>query len=113
VTRPLRVRGAARLAEGRAVKFAVGRKGAEGFAVKCGGELRVFLNRCPHAGTPLDYGDGEFFTEDGKLLVCRTHGALFEPAGGLCVDGPCAGERLPAFRVVGESGDDALVEPSF
>ena len=53
--------------------------------------------RCA-AGTPLDLWPNEFLTEDGRHLVCSTHGAIFERHTGLCVEGPCPGaglERLP------------------
>ena len=33
-------------------------------------------------------------TEDGRALICSTHGALYEPDTGLCTAGPCAGDRL-------------------
>jgi nitrite reductase/ring-hydroxylating ferredoxin subunit len=27
-------------------------------------------------------------------LICATHGALYEPDSGVCIDGPCRGTRL-------------------
>jgi nitrite reductase/ring-hydroxylating ferredoxin subunit len=29
-----------------------------------------------------------------EFLQCATHGALFEPDSGYCVEGPCAGQYL-------------------
>jgi nitrite reductase/ring-hydroxylating ferredoxin subunit len=52
------------------------------------------VNRCPHVGTPLDLWPNEFYTEDGRALICSTHAAVYEPATGLCTAGPCAGDRL-------------------
>ncbi len=58
------------------------------------GTLFAYENRCPHIGTPLDLTPDWFFTVDGRYLLCATHGAMFEPIGGLCVRGPCRGDRL-------------------
>lgn len=103
----IRVKGAAALKEGKTLKFPVaeGRFRGEAFLLRAGGELRAYRNRCPHAGMPLDFGDNEFYTDDGKLLVCRSHGALFDPKSGLCVDGPCAGETLERFSAVPRGND--------
>lgn len=61
----------------------------EGFAVCHGGEIRAYRNSCPHAGSPLDWAPGQFFSEDGSELVCHTHDARFDPATGECRSGPC------------------------
>jgi len=53
-----------------------------GFVVNHDGRYRAYVNRCPHRGTPLDLWPNELFAEDGRALVCATHGALFEPATG-------------------------------
>lgn len=66
----------------------------EGFVIRVGRKTAAYVNRCPHAGTTLDYGDGDFFTEDRALLMCRTHGALFVPDDGSCAGGPCNGQGL-------------------
>ena len=90
------------LVEGRlGVRFAVQRAGGEGkgFAVRFDGEVRAFVNRCPHADSELDWQPGEFFEESGLYLVCATHGALFEPDTGLCIAGPCQGMRLEPLAV--------------
>jgi nitrite reductase/ring-hydroxylating ferredoxin subunit len=41
----------------------------------------------------------------GEHLVCATHGALFRPADGACVAGPCAGDRLAPVDVEVREGD--------
>ena len=97
----------AELAEGgRGVRFAVGEgEGtACGFAVRHDGEVRAYLNRCPHMGTELDWQPGEFLDVSGLYLVCATHGALFQPATGLCVAGPCRGASLEALRMREDNG---------
>jgi nitrite reductase/ring-hydroxylating ferredoxin subunit len=71
---------------------------ATGFVIRFCGQVHGYVNRCPHAGTELDWQPGEFFEEAKLYLVCSTHGALFEPSTGYCVAGPCRGaslERLP------------------
>jgi nitrite reductase/ring-hydroxylating ferredoxin subunit len=56
--------------------------------------VHVYLNRCPHLGVPLQWQDSHFLAEDGVLLRCAMHGALFEKHTGLCLRGPCTGESL-------------------
>ncbi|MDE2450090.1 MAG: Rieske 2Fe-2S domain-containing protein [Gammaproteobacteria bacterium] len=75
-----------------------------GFVVRCGNEVRGYINRCPHAGHPLDLRPHRFLTPDRALILCSSHGALFEKDGGLCLAGPCAGERLRAvpLEVIGD-----------
>ena len=95
------------LAEGGlGVRFALGEAqgAAGGFAVRHGGIVRAFVNRCPHMGTELDWQPGEFFEATGLYLVCATHGALFQPATGLCVAGPCRGASLETLRTREENG---------
>jgi len=68
--------------------------------------LNVFgyINRCPHAGTNLNWQEDEFMTDDEKYLMCFTHGALFEPDTGKCVAGPCAGAHLSEVKLEVENG---------
>jgi len=108
----------AELAEGASgVRFTLVPGGAGGFAVRHGGAVRAYVNRCPHMGTELDWQPGEFFEESGLYLVCATHGALFEPATGLCVAGPCRGATLERVRTREDDGkilllNDALPAPA-
>ena len=97
----------ATLAEGgKGVRFALAAQGGEekGFAVRHAGTVRAFVNRCPHLGTELDWQPGEFFEESGLYLVCSTHGAIFEPATGFCVAGPCRGASLEPLQVREQGG---------
>ena len=79
----------------------------EGFAVAIGGEIRAYRNECPHTGSPLDWLPGRFFSEDGRTLVCATHGARFDPMTGACLSGPCP-RGLYALEVR-DLGDDVSV----
>lgn len=83
---------------GRGVRFGLATP-FNGFAIRFGGRLRAYVNRCPHRGTELDWQPGEFFEESGLYLVCSTHGALFEPGTGYCVAGPCRGASLEPLQV--------------
>jgi nitrite reductase/ring-hydroxylating ferredoxin subunit len=65
-----------------------------GFVVRVGDAVHGYLNRCPHAGHPLNLLPQRFLTPDGTLILCSSHGALFEKASGYCVAGPCAGGSL-------------------
>src|SRR5690606_30639223 len=52
------------LADGeKGVRFTVRRALGEepGFAIRHCGRVRGYVNRCPHAGTELDWEPGEFF----------------------------------------------------
>jgi nitrite reductase/ring-hydroxylating ferredoxin subunit len=64
------------------------------FAVRQGDEVFVYVNSCPHIGTPLDWVPDRFLSHDGRLIVCATHGAEFRIADGECLRGPCFGNRL-------------------
>jgi nitrite reductase/ring-hydroxylating ferredoxin subunit len=76
----------------------------QGLVVRRRGELRAYVNRCPHKGNPLNLRPHEFLTPDGSLLLCNSHGALFEIATGLCVAGPCAGAALTPVPIVVRGG---------
>jgi len=71
----------------------------QGLVLREGGEVCAFVNRCPHAGHPLNLRPHDFLTPDGSLILCRSHGALFEKRTGLCVAGPCAGRSLERVAV--------------
>ena len=95
------------LAPGQTAVFRLLRAGrpVAGFIVNHAGVVHAYVNRCPHAGTPLDLWPNEFWTEDARYLICSTHGAIFAPDTGVCVEGPCPGARLERIPVArdGES----------
>lgn len=64
-----------------------------------GAAVRAWLNVCPHAGRRLDWAPGKFLKSKAGLLVCAVHGASFETVDGVCVAGPCRGDRLRAVAV--------------
>ncbi|MBS0365706.1 MAG: Rieske (2Fe-2S) protein [Proteobacteria bacterium] len=70
-----------------------------GLVLNTTGGVRAFVNRCPHAGHPLDLVPGRFLSADGALIVCCSHGAVFDKESGLCLAGPCAGRSLTPVAV--------------
>jgi nitrite reductase/ring-hydroxylating ferredoxin subunit len=54
----------------------------------------VYVNSCPHWGSPLDVCPGRFLDREGTHIHCSTHGAQFRIEDGLCIKGPCLGASL-------------------
>lgn len=71
-----------------------------GFVVRRAGQVHGYVDRCPHAGMPLAQELDGYLTGDGGLIQCDWHGALFRVEDGLCVGGPCVGQRLQPWPVV-------------
>lgn len=105
---------ASAVAPGRTATFRLIRRGkpVEGFIVNVDGGYHAYVNRCPHAGTPLDLRPNEFMTEDGRYLICSTHGAIFEQHSGVCIEGPCPGARLDLLDVKVDAGSLVVRWPS-
>ena len=74
------------------------------FAVRRGAKVVVYVNSCPHIGVPLDWQPDRFLTADGQRILCATHGAEFGIADGVCVRGPCLGDRLEAVMIQVKDG---------
>ena len=45
------------------------------------------------------YEIGQFFDLDRRLLLCATHGAVYDPRSGACRGGPCRGGGLEPLPV--------------
>ena len=82
------------------------------FALRRDGMLRVWLDRCPHAGTPMAWRKHAYLNAAGDRIVCAAHGALFEPDTGLCVQGPCLGDKLKPVPFAVDAAGDILLTPS-
>lgn len=78
------------------------------FVVRQGGEVRVYLNSCPHTGGPLDWVPDQFLSIDRRHIQCATHDALFRWEDGVCIAGPCAGDVLTALPARVEAGEVRL-----
>jgi len=94
----------------RAFRVGEGPWPLSGFLVRKGDDVHAYLNRCPHAGHPLNIRPDRFLTPDRSLIVCCSHGALFDMETGYCVDGPCAGESLTRIPIETEAGFVLLAE---
>ena len=81
-----------------------------GFVVKTAPAVAAYVNYCPHAGHPLNMRPNRFLTPDGSLLLCCSHGALFARDNGLCIAGPCQGQKLTPIPVEVMSGYVLLAE---
>lgn len=84
-------------------------KTAPAFAVRHGGRVYAYLNRCAHIAMELDWKQGKFFDTEGEYLICSTHGALYAPESGACRGGPCRGAKLVDLNVFEAGGSVYLV----
>jgi nitrite reductase/ring-hydroxylating ferredoxin subunit len=71
----------------------------QAFAVRHQGTVVAYINQCAHLPQELDWNAGDFYDEEGQYLVCAGHGALYNPASGVCVAGPCRGASLHRVNV--------------
>jgi nitrite reductase/ring-hydroxylating ferredoxin subunit len=97
---------------GDGVRFEVRRGGRAqaAFAIRTAGRVRAYLNRCAHVPVELDWQPGRFFDADGIVLICSTHGAIYDPANGGCLGGPCGGRGLEEVGVAEIDGQVVLRE---
>jgi nitrite reductase/ring-hydroxylating ferredoxin subunit len=97
--------------DGGARGFPPGPGGFTGlFAVRQGARVFVYVNSCPHIGTPLDWAPDRFLSVDGTHIVCATHGAAFRIEDGVCVGGPCLGDGLETVMI--RIRDGTILVPS-
>jgi len=59
----------------------------------------------------LDLEDNDFFTIDYRALICKTHGAMYQPDTGFCFAGPCYAESLEALQLEVRDGHVVLGRP--
>jgi len=77
---------------------------ARAFALRFDGRVVAYLNRCAHVPVEMDWEPGRFLDLDRRYILCQVHGAVYEPANGRCIAGPCRGERLMAIDVIEREG---------
>ncbi len=68
------------------------------FLVYHNNKIYSYLNRCPHTGVNLDWIPHQFLDSNNELIQCATHGALFNIEEGLCLRGPCVGDKLQSIE---------------
>ena len=67
--------------------------------LKQDGQVRAYLNYCPHLGIPLNWQPDAFMSMEGTHIQCSTHGALFQIEDGFCFTGPCRGQSLTPLNI--------------
>ena len=80
------------------------RRPARAFVLRFDARVVAYVNRCAHVPAEMDWQPGEFLDLERRFILCSLHGASYEPAGGRCVGGPCAGGRLISLRVEERDG---------
>ena len=68
--------------------------------LRAGGDLRAYVNACPHQYLPLDWRSGQVLSADGTMLMCSAHGARFDIRTGEAVAGADCGLDAVPVRVV-------------
>lgn len=89
---------------------------AVAFIVRYQGQPHGYLNQCAHIPSEMDWQAGQFFDLSGLYLICATHGALYLPDSGLCIDGPCSGRSLLKIETLEQDDSiywrpNALIQP--
>jgi nitrite reductase/ring-hydroxylating ferredoxin subunit len=84
----------------------------EGFVVNYRGSFYAYVNRCRHMPMPMDWFDNQFLSDDGRFIVCATHGARYDPATGECIGGPCPGEYLERLPLQIQGGHIVVACPT-
>lgn len=83
------------------------------FVVRQDGQIRAWVDSCPHAFAPLEMEPDRFFDLTGSYVLCTLHGAHFEPTTGHCVMGPCKGRKLTAYPIRIHNGKIIADTPTF
>jgi len=74
------------------------------FLIRYDGQVRAYVDACPHLFVPLEMEDDKFLDMTGTEIMCAVHGARFDPLTGGCVWGPCLGRRLTPVEVTVADG---------
>ena len=83
----------------------IGGRATTGFVLRWRGDAVGFLNQCAHVAMELDWMPGEFLDSGREFIICATHGAIYDPASGRCLGGPCQGRAgLRRIAVVERDG---------
>ena len=68
-----------------------------------------YQNSCPHTGINLNWMPDQFLDSNNEFIQCSTHGALFDIENGLCLRGPCLGDRLIIIKNSVQEGNIYLI----
>ncbi len=80
------------------------------FVVRNQHGVYAYENACPHSRGPLEWVADQFLSLDRTHIQCSLHGAQFRIDDGVCVYGPCVGERLTPVAVAVEGEAVVLCE---
>jgi nitrite reductase/ring-hydroxylating ferredoxin subunit len=94
--------------ETRTFDFIRNGRAAQGFVIKYQEGFYAYHNMCCHWPVPMDMGDGDFFAPAFDRIMCKSHGAVYQPDTGICDYGPCVNAKLDSYPVVVQ-GDKLIV----
>lgn len=78
----------------KAFEFGEGKRPFSMMVLRKAGQVRGWINACPHFQLPLNAQPDRFLNKDGTKLTCVHHYARFDPLTGECIEGPCLGDQL-------------------
>ncbi|MFV0386061.1 Rieske (2Fe-2S) protein [Paracoccus sp. (in: a-proteobacteria)] len=82
------------------------------FVVRHGDRVHAWRNACPHYDhARMAWKKDQFLNGDRTRIVCGAHGALFEIDSGICVLGPCPGQRLTPVPIALRDGQIFVLGP--
>ena len=84
--------------------IAVAHAGRAILLVRADGHIHAYDDLCPHMKLSLRWPPAPFVTADGRHIACANHNAYFRAADGMCVAGPCKGDRLTRRTIRIENG---------
>lgn len=84
----------------REFEIHLGEETVSGFILHWQGRWYAYRNRCPHTGVSLNWLPDQFFDIGREYVQCSMHGALFRPADGFCIRGPCLGRSLESLSLI-------------
>jgi nitrite reductase/ring-hydroxylating ferredoxin subunit len=75
------------------------------FVVRRADCVRAWRDACPHIdGAPMAWRKDAYLNAGRDRIVCSAHGAEFHIETGLCVSGPCVGQRLEPLEITSMRG---------
>lgn len=97
--------------EGKAKGFKIGENGKDTFFVtRKNNQFFAYLDVCPHYNsTTLPWKRHEYTDVKGEHIVCAAHGALFDIATGVCIQGPCKHQRIQRIPIRIESNQQIWI----
>ncbi|MDB5050634.1 MAG: Rieske (2Fe-2S) protein [Fibrobacteres bacterium] len=109
----IRIDGSDAMAHGETRTFDFPRNGrpAQGFLIRYHAGFHAYLNQCCHWPVALDMGDGDFYYAAADRIMCKTHGAVYQPDTGYCDFGPCVRSSLDSYPVQIHSGYVIITVP--